>query len=87
MSIRISRHFEENWRARVGGDPDPARICEILARSLRVQTGGAPIDGSPYTKTLSIYWSPSDGVLIKLDPTTSTLVTVLSAAMQECAPA
>ncbi|MFA5712495.1 hypothetical protein [Mycolicibacterium sp.] len=87
MSIRISRHFQENWRARVGGDPDPQQICEILGRSLRVQTGGAPIGGSLYTKTLSIYWSPSDGVLIKMDPTNGTLVTVLSAAMQEGAAA
>lgn len=82
MSVRISRHFQENWRARVGGDPDPEQICEILGRSLRVQTGGAAIEGSKYRKTLSIFWSPADGVIIKVDPTTCTLVTVLSAAMQ-----
>ena len=78
MAIHISEHFRENWQKRVGGEPDPAEVCGVLSRSLQVQTGGHRIEGGRYGKTLSIYWSPDDDMIIKLDPESGTVVTVMT---------
>jgi len=81
VSIKISEHFAKNWRDRVGGEPDPAMICAILGRSRRLQTGGQRIIGGRYYKTLSIFWSHDDAVVIKMDPESGTVVTVITPEM------
>ena len=77
--IRLSRHFVNNWKMRVGGDPDPAEITRMLADSIRVQPcrNLQRLNGELY-RQLAIYWIPERDIIIKVDDFYGTAVTVMT---------
>ena len=78
--MRITRHFEQRWRERVGGRPPTPQELEVLIQeSIRLQRGR----DHGYFQTLAIYWHPERGVVIKINPKVRTAVTVVSAHMRK----
>ena len=83
-TMRLSRHFCENWAARVGGTPSAELVEKIIADGIRVQTGQLMRDyRGNNTNTLSIYWAPELDVVVKIDQFSRTAVSVLSGAMKK----
>ena len=80
----FSKHFIQNWRERVGGEPNKADVTRILSESVRVQKGQLlkKPNGMSWN-TLSIYWHPVKNVIIKIDNFAGVAVTVLSDKLME----
>ncbi|MCF6246901.1 MAG: hypothetical protein L3J69_06015 [Desulfobacula sp.] len=74
--LRLSKHFMENWRKRVGNDPTIGIVKMIIQDGIRVQEGRA----FGIKKTLSYYWHPDLNIIISIDRFSNTAVSVLSKA-------
>ena len=78
--LRFTKHFKENWIARVGNVPTRDTVAAIIRSSMRVQGYRNVIaDGKPW-RVLAIYWHPELDLIIKLDPMDNCAVTVMSRA-------
>lgn len=77
MQIRLSKHFIENWRKRVGNTPSAGAVIDIIYDSIKIQ------DGKRFgkEKTLSYYWHPELSLILAIDHFTGTAVSVLSEAV------
>jgi len=77
--INFSNHFVDNWKRRVGSIPTVETVQGLLADCVRVQTGKRfkLSDGSRYN-TLSLYWHPGLAIIISMDPSDGTCVSVLT---------
>ncbi|MBW2561723.1 MAG: hypothetical protein JRE40_12825 [Deltaproteobacteria bacterium] len=77
--INFSNHFVENWKRRVGSIPTIKTVCGVINDSVRVQTGKRfkLADGSSYN-TLSLFWHPDLSVIVSMDPSDGTCVSVLT---------
>ena len=77
--LRLSKLFIENWERRVGGTPTEASLKEILDQCKRVQSGDDfdLKDGSSF-RMLGIYWHPELNLIIRIDETDKTAVTVIT---------
>jgi len=76
--MRFTKHFEENWLARVGNYPTKDTVSAIIHKSMRVQGCREVIlDGKPW-RVLAIYWHPELDIVIKIDPIDNCCVTVMS---------
>ncbi|MCK5100391.1 MAG: hypothetical protein KAR45_19940 [Desulfobacteraceae bacterium] len=76
MQIRLSKHFVENWRIRVGNEPSVDAVNAIIVASIPVQKGKRFMNG----KTLSYYWHPELNLILLIDHFNNTAVSVLSEA-------
>lgn len=81
MELKLTKHFEENWVARVGSLPTPAEVDRIIQESVRIQGSRLlrKADGSTF-RVLAIYWHPDMDLVIKYDPSDRCAVTVMSRA-------
>ena len=77
--VRLTRHFVENWKARVGGEPTLSQVRQILQESVKVQgtRNLFAAHGQPF-RMLAIYCHFERNLLIKVDEIQGTAVTVLS---------
>ncbi len=75
----LSKHFCENWEARVGNWPTEKMVRSIIKQSVRVQVGRElkDLDGTPF-RMLAIYWHPDLDIVVKIDRVKNTAVTVLT---------
>lgn len=75
----LSKHFCENWEARVGNWPTEEMVRKILKEGVRVQVGRElkDLDGTPF-RMLAIYWHPELDIIVKIDRVKNTAVTVLT---------
>ena len=78
--LKLSRHFIENWKYRVGGTPDPGEISKLIEESVRVQPCRDLLWADTHTRfrQLAIYWIPKKDIIIKVDEFKGVAVTVLS---------
>jgi len=79
---RLTRHFLQRWRDRIGTDPSLEEVNRILRRSCRVkrqQHLWVNCNGrlEPY-KTLSLWWSHPDGLILWVDDERGAAVTVIA---------
>lgn len=82
--VVLSRHFEERWRERVGTEPSPEVIQDIICdpRTVRIQACRdlrRPCGGQ--FRQAAVYWSPALGVIVKIDEYRNRAITVLSKDM------
>jgi hypothetical protein len=79
MTVKLSKHFVENWERRVGGMPTPALVNEIIRRSVFVQRGKElrTKKGEPF-RMLAIYWHPDLDIVLRIDTADNVAVSVLS---------
>jgi hypothetical protein len=77
--LTLSKHFTKRWLQRVGNWPTAEAVRHFLQHSVRVQPCQDLVrkDGRPY-RVLAIYWHPELDLVIKVDTTNWTAVTVLS---------
>lgn len=80
--LHLTRHFIENWRQRVGGEPRAEDVCRVVERGIRLQVGRKLTDlqGRPWN-TLSIYWDPVRNIIVKIDRWNRAAVSVISPAV------
>ena len=76
--LRLSKHFVENWRKRVGNSPTAKGVDDIIRQSVRVQKGKKAITRFSFIKTLTIYWHADLNLIITVDHFTRTVVSVYS---------
>lgn len=79
--IKLSKHFAERWRERVGTEPDPRAVMDIIrdphtvivqrCRNLQMPATGE------YYRQAAIYWSPALDLIIKVDEFRGVAITVL----------
>ena len=74
--IKLTKHFVENWRERVGDEPTSGIVSKIMNDGVRIQEGR--VFGK--RKTLSYYWHPGMNLVISIDRFQNTAVSVLSEA-------
>jgi len=74
--LRLSKHFVENWRERVGNEPSLDIVEMIIRDGVRIQQG--KVFGK--NKTLSYFWHPDLKLIVSIDRFSSTAVSVLSEA-------
>ena len=77
--VALSRHFQENWRRRVGNEPTVEMVQEIMQRGVIVQRARSlqTLDGRPF-RTLGIYWSPEMDIIVSIDEFKGMAVSCLS---------
>lgn len=80
--IELSRHFVERWRERVGSEPSPRMVMDIIRDpgTVVVQRGRdlqVPWSGRMFRQA-AIYWSPALDVVIKVDEVRKRAITVLA---------
>lgn len=77
--LKLSRHFRENWEARVGGQADPAVVRQVVAEGVRVQRGRPilTVDGQE-SRILSVYWHPGLDLVVSIDNVNLVAVSVLT---------
>lgn len=80
--IKLSRHFVERWRERVGSEPSPRMVMDIIRDpgTVVVQRGRdlqVPWSGRMFRQA-AIYWSPALDVVIKVDEVRKRAITVLA---------
>ncbi|HOV88234.1 MAG TPA: hypothetical protein PLM79_17900 [Syntrophobacteraceae bacterium] len=86
MIMHLSKHFRQRWRARVSlGDPPCLdEVNEILRRSVRIrnQIRLWKMRGRKFVphRVLAEYWYHPGGLILKIDETNRTAVTVITAA-------
>ncbi len=79
--MKLSKHFIENWKTRVGREPNAFFVRRIIRESVRAQHGHDVCDiksGRMLFRVLAIYWHPGLDLIIKVDQTEGVAVTVLS---------
>lgn len=76
--LKLSKHFVNNWRKRMGGTPDPTDVNNIITRAVRVQKGKRAVTRFSYIKTLTIYWEADLNIIITVDHFTGTIVSIYS---------
>jgi len=76
--MRLSKHFIDNWRKRVGPIPDSKEVDDIIRQAVRVQKGKKAVTRFSFIKTLSIYWHVDLDLIITVDHFTRTIVSVYS---------
>ena len=74
MQIRLSKHFMEQWRIRVGSEPSAKAVKSIISDSITIQKGKRFRE----VKTKSLYWHPRLNLILVIDHYSNTAVTVLS---------
>ncbi len=79
--MKITRHFRDNWKARVGGRvPSPAEIAEILMEAVLVQRPRSLYQRNKRNferfNLLASYWHPGRGVVLKIDESNGERVAV-----------
>lgn len=77
--VILTKHFTERWMQRVGNWPTQAAVMHFLRNSVRIQTCKELLcqDGTPH-RVLAIYWHPDLDLVMKVDTTNWTAVTVMS---------
>ncbi|MBW1666740.1 MAG: hypothetical protein JRJ66_01575 [Deltaproteobacteria bacterium] len=77
--ITLSKHFIENWRARVGNEPSPELVQGIMQYGVIVLKPRVLMtpEGKPF-KQLGIYWDPELQVIVKIDEFKGRAVSVLA---------
>ncbi|MDY6789703.1 MAG: hypothetical protein SWH54_00360 [Thermodesulfobacteriota bacterium] len=77
--LRLSQHFCENWKKRVGIYPTIEAVHKILKEGVRIQMGRElkHPDGTPF-RMLAIYWHPDLDIVVKIDRVKNMAVTVLT---------
>lgn len=79
--LRLSRHFVERWKERVGSDAKPDTVTKIVRSPETVRVQGCRnlqwLNGDMF-RQLAIYWNPGWNVVIKVDEFQGVAVTVLS---------
>jgi len=78
--LRLSKHFIENWRKRVGTEPETSNVNDIISQSVRVQKGKKASTRFDFIKTLTIYWHADLSLVITVDHFTNTVVSIYSQA-------
>ncbi len=76
--LRLTKHFIENWRERVGGEPDPDLVNRIIQEAVRVQKGKRAVGRFAVIKNLSVYCHFTIGVVITVDHYRENVVSVYS---------
>jgi len=82
--VRMTRHFVERWKQRVGIEPTVEWINRIIVEGHRIRRGKilwkALSDPGKYVpiKLLTEYWSPSMNVIIRVDEDNACAVTVIT---------
>jgi hypothetical protein len=77
--MKLSLHFIENWKQRVGGVPSELLIREIMRRSVKIQGGKAfRLENGDIYKRLALYWHPEMDVVLFIDSIDRVAVSVLS---------
>ena len=79
--LRLSNHFKDNWRIRVGRVPSADKMRRVLRQSVRIQKGKQIYGRGAWIKTMSIYWHPELHVIITVDHYKNTVVSVYSEDM------
>ena len=80
--LKLSKHFVENWRKRVGYVPCQAQILEFINQAIRLQKGRRMIGRyGDWINTLTIYWHTEHNLVITVDHYTDTVVSVYSKDM------
>jgi len=80
--IYLSKHFVERWQERVGTEPDPRVVTDIIRDPhtvivQRCRNLQMPATGEHYRQA-AIYWSPTLDLIIKVDEFRGVAITVLS---------
>jgi hypothetical protein len=83
--VVLSKHFEQRWRERVGTEPSPSVIQEIIddPKTVRIQACRdlqRPCGG--WFRQAAVYWSPALDVIVKIDEYRNRAITVLSKDMR-----
>jgi hypothetical protein len=77
--MRLSEHFVENWKLRVGTVPTEPLVTRILEDSVMVQKCfDVPQGNGVRRRMLAIYWHPVLDLILKIDEIRQVAVTVLS---------
>lgn len=79
--LKLSKHFVENWRKRVGCVPSDDDIRRRINQAVRIQKGRRIRGMYSFVKTLSIYWETGLDLIITVDHFTDTVVSVYSRDM------
>ena len=76
--VRLTQHFVDNWKARVGGEPTLAMVQQVIDESVKVQPTRNLFAsrGYPY-RVLAIYCNFERKLLIKVDEVNGNAVTVM----------
>ena len=77
--FKLSKHFCENWYARVGNWPNVEAVKRYISEAVKVQHCRElqETDGSPY-RMLAVYWHPGLKLVMTIDHISETAVSVLS---------
>ena len=77
--ITLSQHFCDNWRSRVGGEPDKDAVIQSVLDSVVVQKGRFYFDMAGNRRNLlTILWNADLNVVMTADHVTGTMVSVLT---------
>ena len=80
--IKLSKHFVERWRERVGTEPDPRAVMDIIRDPHTVivqRCRDLEVPGSRSKfRQAAIYWSPDLDVVLKVDEFKAVAITVLA---------
>lgn len=77
--LKLSKHFIDNWRARVDSDaPSPETVHDIIRKSVRVLKGRKAVTRYAIIKTLTVYCHFGLNITITVDHFTQTVVSVYS---------
>jgi hypothetical protein len=80
ITLTLTKHFKDRWREYYREPPpSPVRVLRWLCQSIWLQAGRILYkeDGKEY-KLLSTYWHTKRNMIIKVDWTTSEVVTVIT---------
>lgn len=78
--FRLTKHFIQNWRKRVGTDPAVGEVNTIINQAVRIQKGRKVPGRFKVFKVLSIYWHANQALIITVDPFSRSVVSVYSQA-------
>lgn len=84
--VVLSKHFEERWRERVGTEPSPNIVHEIVRdpRTVRVQAcRDLRRPCGTHFRQAAVYWSPVLDVIVKIDEFSNRAITVLEKHMNK----
>jgi len=79
MRLKLTRHFTRRWQQRVGGEPTEEMIEKIMKKAIRVQGyRRMMLVNYQFYTTLGIYWHPDLKIILKVDTSQCTAVTVIN---------
>ena len=83
--MKLSVHFQERWKERVGKPlPTPEKMEELIDGALYLQRCRDLFTARGLRRRiLSVYWVTDQGLIIKLDEKLGVAVTVLTADMAD----